>query len=164
MDEEFWKDSFSVKPVLMMWPISSLVSPSCTVTCPPGFAIKTEVLCLPAFLSHVLQLGSVACSPVDCTVFCTYPFHPEGECCPVCNGKYHSLRDLLSLNYSGCLASMVSSCEEVVWVQSVWSHFWRAHGLPQCLSVVLGQGCSTAGSQHHVLQPQGLPMGLEIWW
>uniref|UniRef100_A0A8D0EHR3 von Willebrand factor C and EGF domains n=1 Tax=Strix occidentalis caurina TaxID=311401 RepID=A0A8D0EHR3_STROC len=30
-------------------------------------------------------LGSVACSPVDCAIFCTYPFHPEGECCPVCN-------------------------------------------------------------------------------
>lgn len=33
------------------------------------------------------QLGSVACSPVDCAIFCTYPFHPEGECCPVCNGE-----------------------------------------------------------------------------
>ncbi|XP_019340823.1 von Willebrand factor C and EGF domain-containing protein isoform X1 [Alligator mississippiensis] len=36
-------------------------------------------------LSCICLLGSVACSPVDCTVFCTYPFHPEGECCPVCN-------------------------------------------------------------------------------
>ncbi|XP_035182514.1 von Willebrand factor C and EGF domain-containing protein isoform X2 [Oxyura jamaicensis] len=36
-------------------------------------------------LSCICLLGSVACSPVDCTIFCTYPFHPEGECCPVCN-------------------------------------------------------------------------------
>ncbi|KAH0621078.1 hypothetical protein JD844_022102 [Phrynosoma platyrhinos] len=36
-------------------------------------------------LSCICLLGSVACSPVDCIVFCTYPFHPEGECCPVCH-------------------------------------------------------------------------------
>ncbi|XP_065541597.1 von Willebrand factor C and EGF domain-containing protein isoform X2 [Lathamus discolor] len=36
-------------------------------------------------LSCICLLGSVACSPMDCAIFCTYPFHPEGECCPVCN-------------------------------------------------------------------------------
>uniref|UniRef100_A0ACB8G1Y0 Uncharacterized protein n=1 Tax=Sphaerodactylus townsendi TaxID=933632 RepID=A0ACB8G1Y0_9SAUR len=36
-------------------------------------------------LSCICLLGSVACSPVDCIVFCTYPFHSEGECCPVCH-------------------------------------------------------------------------------
>ncbi|XP_016851050.2 von Willebrand factor C and EGF domain-containing protein isoform X2 [Anolis carolinensis] len=36
-------------------------------------------------LSCICLLGSVACSPLDCIVFCTYPFHPEGECCPVCH-------------------------------------------------------------------------------
>ncbi|XP_033918183.1 von Willebrand factor C and EGF domain-containing protein-like [Melopsittacus undulatus] len=35
-------------------------------------------------LSCICLLGSVACSPMDCAIFCTYPFHPEGECCPVC--------------------------------------------------------------------------------
>ncbi|XP_043372737.1 von Willebrand factor C and EGF domain-containing protein isoform X3 [Dermochelys coriacea] len=35
-------------------------------------------------LSCICLLGSVACSPVDCIIFCMYPFHPEGECCPVC--------------------------------------------------------------------------------
>ncbi|XP_060118610.1 von Willebrand factor C and EGF domain-containing protein isoform X1 [Heteronotia binoei] len=35
-------------------------------------------------LSCICLLGSVACSPVDCIVTCTYPFHPEGECCPIC--------------------------------------------------------------------------------
>ncbi|NIG60089.1 von Willebrand factor C and EGF domain-containing protein [Pontoporia blainvillei] len=29
-------------------------------------------------------MGSVACSPVDCPITCSYPFHPDGECCPVC--------------------------------------------------------------------------------
>ncbi|ELK23418.1 von Willebrand factor C and EGF domain-containing protein [Myotis davidii] len=32
----------------------------------------------------VCQLGSVACSPVDCPITCSYPFHPDGQCCPVC--------------------------------------------------------------------------------
>ncbi|CAD7670226.1 unnamed protein product [Nyctereutes procyonoides] len=35
-------------------------------------------------LSCICLLGSVACSPVDCPITCTYPFHPDGECCPVC--------------------------------------------------------------------------------
>ncbi|XP_036151748.1 von Willebrand factor C and EGF domain-containing protein isoform X8 [Myotis myotis] len=30
------------------------------------------------------KLGSVACSPVDCPIACSYPFHPDGQCCPVC--------------------------------------------------------------------------------
>lgn len=42
----------------------------------------------------VLQLGSVACSPVDCPVTCTYPFHPDGECCPVCRGEWDRLPHL----------------------------------------------------------------------
>ncbi|XP_058014266.1 von Willebrand factor C and EGF domain-containing protein [Ahaetulla prasina] len=36
-------------------------------------------------LSCICLLGSVACSPMDCVVSCTYPFHPEGECCPICH-------------------------------------------------------------------------------
>ncbi|CAK6449582.1 unnamed protein product [Pipistrellus nathusii] len=35
-------------------------------------------------LSCICLLGSVACSPVDCPIACTYPFHPDGQCCPVC--------------------------------------------------------------------------------
>ncbi|KAG8505696.1 von Willebrand factor C and EGF domain-containing protein, partial [Galemys pyrenaicus] len=35
-------------------------------------------------LSCICLLGTVACSPVDCPIACTYPFHPDGECCPVC--------------------------------------------------------------------------------
>ncbi|OXB71169.1 UNVERIFIED_CONTAM: hypothetical protein H355_011168 [Colinus virginianus] len=43
-------------------------------------------------LSCICLLGSVACSPVDCAIFCTYPFHPEGECCPVCKARGGELR------------------------------------------------------------------------
>lgn len=47
-------------------------------------AVLSEGLCVLC----VLQLGSVACSPVDCPITCTYPFHPDGECCPVCHGEW----------------------------------------------------------------------------
>uniref|UniRef100_A0A8D2M6H1 VWFC domain-containing protein n=1 Tax=Zonotrichia albicollis TaxID=44394 RepID=A0A8D2M6H1_ZONAL len=35
-------------------------------------------------LSCICLLGSVACSPLECAIVCSYPFHPEGRCCPVC--------------------------------------------------------------------------------
>lgn len=57
---------------------SVAVLPECSVSCPERRA--SCVFC-------VLQLGSVACSPVDCPITCTYPFHPDGECCPVCRGE-----------------------------------------------------------------------------
>ncbi|KAI4561748.1 hypothetical protein MJG53_016802 [Ovis ammon polii x Ovis aries] len=48
-----------------------------TCVCQPSERKALRVFC-------VLQLGSVACSPVDCPITCSYPFHPDGECCPVC--------------------------------------------------------------------------------
>ncbi|XP_043562077.1 von Willebrand factor C and EGF domain-containing protein-like isoform X2 [Chiloscyllium plagiosum] len=35
-------------------------------------------------LTCICLSGSVACSPMECKVRCTYPFHSEGECCPLC--------------------------------------------------------------------------------
>ncbi|XP_067849826.1 von Willebrand factor C and EGF domain-containing protein-like isoform X3 [Heptranchias perlo] len=35
-------------------------------------------------LTCICLSGSAACSPIECKVSCTYPFHPEGECCPLC--------------------------------------------------------------------------------
>ncbi|XP_007445435.2 von Willebrand factor C and EGF domain-containing protein-like, partial [Python bivittatus] len=47
-------------------------------------------------LSCICLLGSVACSPVDCVVFCTYPFHPEGECCPICHDCNYKGRKVIN--------------------------------------------------------------------
>ncbi|KAM5247278.1 von Willebrand factor C and EGF domain-containing protein [Ctenodactylus gundi] len=64
-------------------------------------------------LSCICLLGSVACSPVDCPVSCSYPFHPDGECCPVCRGEWacpgpwppwagsHSVPHSADCNYDG---------------------------------------------------------------
>uniref|UniRef100_G3U7K9 von Willebrand factor C and EGF domains n=1 Tax=Loxodonta africana TaxID=9785 RepID=G3U7K9_LOXAF len=45
---------------------------------------ETFLSVLDPCLSCICLLGSVACSPLDCPITCTYPFHPDGECCPVC--------------------------------------------------------------------------------
>ncbi|XP_063145247.1 von Willebrand factor C and EGF domain-containing protein isoform X2 [Candoia aspera] len=47
-------------------------------------------------LSCICLLGSVACSPVDCVIFCTYPFHPEGECCPICHDCNYKGRKVIN--------------------------------------------------------------------
>ncbi|XP_042293447.1 von Willebrand factor C and EGF domain-containing protein isoform X2 [Sceloporus undulatus] len=63
--------------------------PDCSAGCTYAGGIfynnETFPSVLDPCLSCICLLGSVACSPVDCIVFCTYPFHPEGECCPVCH-------------------------------------------------------------------------------
>nr|XP_033784495.1 von Willebrand factor C and EGF domain-containing protein isoform X2 [Geotrypetes seraphini] len=47
-------------------------------------------------LTCICLLGSVACSPVECTINCTYPFHAEGECCPICHDCTYEGRKVLS--------------------------------------------------------------------
>ncbi|XP_040465538.1 von Willebrand factor C and EGF domain-containing protein isoform X2 [Falco naumanni] len=62
-----------------------LLSAGCTYMGRIFYNNETFPSVLDPCLSCICLLGSVACSPMDCAIFCTYPFHPEGECCPVCN-------------------------------------------------------------------------------
>ncbi|GAB1302189.1 von Willebrand factor C and EGF domain-containing protein [Apodemus speciosus] len=57
----------------------------CTYTGRVFYNNETFPSVLDPCLSCICLLGSVACSPVDCPITCTYPFHPDGECCPVCH-------------------------------------------------------------------------------
>ncbi|XP_025771110.1 von Willebrand factor C and EGF domain-containing protein [Puma concolor] len=59
-------------------------SAGCTYTGRIFYNNQTFPSVLDPCLSCICLLGSVACSPVDCPITCTYPFHPDGECCPVC--------------------------------------------------------------------------------
>ncbi|XP_008046254.2 von Willebrand factor C and EGF domain-containing protein [Carlito syrichta] len=59
-------------------------SAGCTYMGRVFFNNETFPSALDPCLSCICLLGSVACSPVDCPITCTYPFHPDGECCPVC--------------------------------------------------------------------------------
>ncbi|XP_063549264.1 von Willebrand factor C and EGF domain-containing protein isoform X6 [Gorilla gorilla gorilla] len=70
----------------------------------------------------ICQLGSVACSPVDCPITCTYPFHPDGECCPVCRdcnyeGRKVANGQVFTLDDEPCTWCMCQlgevSCEKV---------------------------------------------------
>ena len=69
------------QPWWLRWSLHgyAAVLPECPISCSEQKALC--VFCVP-------QLGSVACSPVDCPITCTYPFHPDGECCPVCRGEW----------------------------------------------------------------------------
>nr|XP_003465929.1 von Willebrand factor C and EGF domain-containing protein [Cavia porcellus] len=60
-------------------------SAGCTYTGRVFYNNETFPSALDPCLSCICLLGSVACSPVDCPIACTYPFHPDGECCPVCH-------------------------------------------------------------------------------
>ncbi|XP_010631443.1 von Willebrand factor C and EGF domain-containing protein [Fukomys damarensis] len=59
-------------------------SAGCTYTGRVFYNNETFPSVLDPCLSCICLMGSVACSPVDCPIACTYPFHPDGECCPVC--------------------------------------------------------------------------------
>ncbi|XP_002721101.3 von Willebrand factor C and EGF domain-containing protein [Oryctolagus cuniculus] len=59
-------------------------SAGCTYTGRIFYNNETFPSVLDPCLSCICLLGSVACSPMDCPITCTYPFHPDGECCPVC--------------------------------------------------------------------------------
>ncbi|XP_015989671.2 von Willebrand factor C and EGF domain-containing protein isoform X8 [Rousettus aegyptiacus] len=73
-------------------------------------------------LSCICLLGSVACSPVDCPITCTYPFHPDGECCPVCRDCNYEGRKVMNgqvfaLDHEPCTQCTCQlgevSCEKV---------------------------------------------------
>ncbi|XP_033269798.2 von Willebrand factor C and EGF domain-containing protein isoform X2 [Orcinus orca] len=59
-------------------------SAGCTYTGRIFYNNQTFPSVLDPCLSCICLLGSVACSPVDCPITCSYPFHPDGECCPAC--------------------------------------------------------------------------------
>ncbi|XP_041445874.1 von Willebrand factor C and EGF domain-containing protein [Xenopus laevis] len=47
-------------------------------------------------LTCICLMGTVACSPIECALNCTYPFHNEGECCPVCRDCTYDGRKVLN--------------------------------------------------------------------
>ncbi|XP_056382711.1 von Willebrand factor C and EGF domain-containing protein isoform X2 [Hyla sarda] len=47
-------------------------------------------------LTCICLMGTVACSPIECALNCTYPFHDEGECCPVCRDCTYDGRKVLN--------------------------------------------------------------------
>ncbi|XP_055505642.1 kielin/chordin-like protein [Leucoraja erinacea] len=62
--------------------------PDCSAGCAYGGMIYQNNETFPSTadscLACICLSGSAACSPVECKVRCTYPFHSEGECCPLC--------------------------------------------------------------------------------
>ncbi|XP_008582214.1 PREDICTED: von Willebrand factor C and EGF domain-containing protein isoform X1 [Galeopterus variegatus] len=71
-------------------------SAGCTYTGRIFYNNETFPSVLDPCLSCICLLGSVACSPVDCPITCTYPFHPDGECCPVCQDCNYEGRKVMN--------------------------------------------------------------------
>ncbi|EPY89637.1 von Willebrand factor C and EGF domain-containing protein [Camelus ferus] len=94
----------------------------CTYTGRIFYNNQTFPSMLDPCLSCICLLGSVACSPVDCPITCTYPFHPDGECCPVCldcnyEGRKVGNGQVFTLDDEPCTQCICQlgevSCEEV---------------------------------------------------
>ncbi|MBN3316422.1 VWCE protein, partial [Atractosteus spatula] len=73
-------------------------------------------------LTCICLAGSVACSPVHCQPNCTYPFHQEGQCCPLCQDCNYEGRKVgngqtFSLENQPCIHCICQfgevTCEEV---------------------------------------------------
>ncbi|XP_012884445.1 PREDICTED: von Willebrand factor C and EGF domain-containing protein [Dipodomys ordii] len=71
-------------------------SAGCTYTGRIFYNNETFLSMLDPCLNCICLLGSVACSPVDCPIACTYPFHPDGECCPVCRDCNYEGRKVMN--------------------------------------------------------------------
>uniref|UniRef100_H3BF78 von Willebrand factor C and EGF domains n=1 Tax=Latimeria chalumnae TaxID=7897 RepID=H3BF78_LATCH len=77
-----------------------LIPGQCCPDCSAGCSYNGEIYqsnqsfasALDQCLTCICLSGSVACSPVECNVGCTYPFHSDGDCCPSCTDCNHEGR------------------------------------------------------------------------
>ncbi|MGH0150793.1 UNVERIFIED_CONTAM: hypothetical protein FKN15_022242 [Acipenser sinensis] len=100
--------------------------PDCSVGCSYSGVVYENNESFPSRLDPCLHCiclsGSVACSPAQCKPSCTYPFHQEGACCPVCQDCNYEGRKVLNglsftLESSPCTQCTCQfgevSCEEI---------------------------------------------------
>ncbi|XP_075137946.1 von Willebrand factor C and EGF domain-containing protein [Leptodactylus fuscus] len=74
--------------------------PDCSAGCSYGRKTYRNNESFPSYsdpcLTCICLMGTVACSPIECAPNCTYPFHDEGECCPVCRDCTYDGRKVLN--------------------------------------------------------------------
>ncbi|XP_044126998.1 von Willebrand factor C and EGF domain-containing protein isoform X2 [Bufo gargarizans] len=74
--------------------------PDCSAGCSYGRKTYRNNESFPSYpnpcLTCICLVGTVACSPIECAPTCTYPFHDEGECCPVCRDCTYDGRKVLN--------------------------------------------------------------------
>ncbi|KAK6472888.1 von Willebrand factor C and EGF domain-containing protein-like [Huso huso] len=100
--------------------------PDCSVGCSYSGVVYENNESFPSHSDPCLHCiclsGSVACSPAQCKPSCTYPFHQEGACCPVCQDCNYEGRKVLNglsftLESSPCTQCTCQfgevSCEEI---------------------------------------------------
>ncbi|XP_072494907.1 von Willebrand factor C and EGF domain-containing protein isoform X3 [Notamacropus eugenii] len=128
-------------------------SAGCTYTGRIFYNNETFPSVLDPCLSCICLLGSVACSPMDCLISCTYPFHPEGECCPVCHdcnyeGRKVGNGQVFLLENEPCTRCICQlgevSCEKVTCQ-------------PACADLVPASGDCCTSCQGVLLGVEGMP-------
>ncbi|XP_069821838.1 von Willebrand factor C and EGF domain-containing protein isoform X3 [Dendropsophus ebraccatus] len=107
-------------------------------------------------LTCICLVGTVACSPIECALNCTYPFHDEGECCPVCRdctyeGRKVLNRQTFSLESEPCTQCTCQNgevhCEAISCLVSC-SHPYTFPG--ECCAT-----CEECAFEEHVLENGG---------
>ncbi|XP_018422674.1 PREDICTED: von Willebrand factor C and EGF domain-containing protein-like [Nanorana parkeri] len=107
-------------------------------------------------LTCICLMGTVACSPIECAPNCTYPFHDEGECCPVCRDCTYEGRKVLnhqtfSLESDPCTQCTCRDGEvqcEAIFCSATCSHPYIFPG--ECCA-----SCEECASEGHVLENGG---------
>ncbi|XP_063800439.1 von Willebrand factor C and EGF domain-containing protein isoform X2 [Pseudophryne corroboree] len=81
-------------------PVPGQCCPDCSAGCSYGRKTFKNNESFPSStdscLTCICLMGTVACSPVECAPSCTYPFHDEGDCCPVCRDCTYDGRKVLN--------------------------------------------------------------------
>ncbi|KAG8438201.1 hypothetical protein GDO86_008767 [Hymenochirus boettgeri] len=107
-------------------------------------------------LTCICLLGTIACSPIECALNCTYPFHDEGECCPLCRDCTYDGRKVLngqmfSLESEPCTQCTCQNgevhCQDIL-CSTFCSHPYIFPG--ECCSP-----CEECSFEGHVLENEG---------
>ncbi|KAG9475726.1 hypothetical protein GDO78_003896 [Eleutherodactylus coqui] len=134
--------------------------PDCSAGCSYGRKTYRNNESFPSYsdpcLTCICLVGTVACSPVECAPNCTYPFHDEGECCPVCrdctyDGRKVLNRQTFSLESEPCTQCTCQDGEvqcEVISCSVSCSHPYTFPG--ECCAT-----CEECAFEEHVLENGG---------
>ncbi|KAB0376904.1 hypothetical protein FD755_011348 [Muntiacus reevesi] len=136
-------------------------SAGCTYTGRIFYNNQTFPSMLDPCLSCICLLGSVACSPVDCPITCSYPFHPDGECCPVCQdcnyeGRKVGNGQVFTLDDEPCTQCVCQlgevTCEKASCRQACWD---RTMPRRDCCASCPDLGSIPSLEESQALSPRG---------
>ncbi|KAG8564355.1 hypothetical protein GDO81_016428 [Engystomops pustulosus] len=134
--------------------------PDCSAGCSYGRKTYRNNESFPSYtdpcLTCICLMGTVACSPIECAPNCTYPFHDEGECCPVCRDCTYDGRKVLNMQTFSLESEPCTQCTcqvgevqcEAISCSITCSHPYTFPG--ECCAT-----CEECAFEEHVLENGG---------